>query len=76
VASPLDVPFGGPVAHPGDANDDGCADFDDFLILLGTYNKCLGDVDYDARADFNGDNCTDFDDFLILLAAPYNSCAV
>ncbi len=58
--------------YPGDADNDGDCDFDDFTILLSNYNA-TGNYAW-GDGDFNGSNTVDFDDFTILLSN-YNTSA-
>jgi hypothetical protein len=51
----------------GDANNDNAIDLLDFSILLSTYNKAIGEIGYDPRADFNSDDAVDLLDFSLLL---------
>lgn len=50
--------------HPGDANLDGCTNFEDFLILSANF----GTPGTWADGDFTGDGQVDFADFLVLSA--------
>lgn len=52
----------------GDANGDGIVDYKDLAILSAAYGTKIGDVLYDARADFNNDGVIDFKDNAILAA--------
>ena len=52
-----------PDAIPGDANNDGSTDFQDFLILANNFGK--EDAAF-ADGDFDGDGRVSFLDFLVL----------
>jgi len=59
-------PFGGvvdPPTKPGDANDDGSVDLNDFVILKQNFGA---QPLTDDRADFNSDGKIDLNDFVIL----------
>lgn len=51
---------------PGDIDNDGDVDYDDFIIIAGAYGTCEGDPFYMPEADLDGDGCVDYDDFSIL----------
>jgi hypothetical protein len=53
--------------HGGDANNDNFVDVFDLDVLIQTFNKCLGDAGYDAKADFNCDDCADVFDLDLLI---------
>ncbi len=63
------------VLFPGDADDDGDVDFDDFIILAACYGMSIKNPDYDPLADFDEDGYINYDDFLIL-AGNYGKAAV
>jgi hypothetical protein len=50
----------------GDCDGDGDVDYDDFIILAGSYGTSTGQPGYDERADFDGDGDVDYDDFIVL----------
>jgi len=56
------------VAYPGDCNNSGFVDLDDFMIFVASWFQGAGDPDYDPRADFNGSGFVDLDDFMIFVA--------
>ena len=51
--------------NPADYDDDGAADFDDFLLFAGAFGKRLGEAEYDSRFDLQADGLIDFSDFLV-----------
>ncbi len=55
------APSEGAGGCPGDLDGDSDTDFDDMVILLGSYGV-------NANGDLDGDNDTDFDDLFILLS--------
>jgi len=57
-----------PPSCPGDVNGDGDTDQSDLGLLLVTYGKCEGDLDFIAGADFDGSGCVDQADLGVLLA--------
>lgn len=64
---------GAPVQHTefglqraGDANNSNSVNGTDFSILRHTFAFCVGDPDYDARADFDNSNCVSGVDFTLL----------
>ncbi len=63
------------VLFPGDADDDGDVDFDDFTILAGCYGMIIGNPSFNPLADFDEDGHIKYDDFLIL-AGNYGKTAV
>ena len=54
------------VLRGGDSNGDNAVTLVDFSILVATFGRCVGAIDYDGRADFNGDDCVTLLDFSIL----------
>ena len=48
----------------GDFDDNRTIDFTDFLAFAETFNKGLGDSEFNALGDFDGNNVVDFSDFL------------
>ncbi len=54
------------VLFPGDADDDGDVDFDDFTILAGCYGMSIENPGFNSLADFDEDGHIKYDDFLIL----------
>ncbi len=54
------------VLFPGDADDDGDVDFDDFAILAGCYGMSIENPSFNPLADFDEDGYVKYDDFLIL----------
>ncbi len=54
------------VLSPGDADDDGDVDFDDFTILAGCYGMSIENPSCNPLADFDEDGCINYADFLIL----------
>ena len=43
--------------YEGDVSDDNKINFDDVFLFRKSLNKCAGDADYNANADFNQDDC-------------------
>ncbi|NLF29574.1 MAG: hypothetical protein GX591_01660 [Planctomycetes bacterium] len=54
----------GPVCNPGDADDDGDVDLDDFVLLKNNFGIPSGATC--AMGDFDGDGDVDLDDFVLL----------
>ena len=54
-------------AVPGDLDDDGDVDADDFAIFLSAWGRCNGDVEFNADADFDADGCITIVDYQIWL---------
>ena len=52
---------------PGDVDGDHDVDLADLAGLLGAYDACDGDPDYDPDADFDASGCVDLWDLLTLL---------
>jgi len=53
---------------PGDANDDGCVDYDDYSILASVYGYQVSvSIPETIQADFNGDGWVDDDDYMLLI---------
>jgi hypothetical protein len=50
----------------GDANNDNMVNIFDFGILAGSFNKSVGNPEFDARADFNDDGIVNIFDFGLL----------
>ncbi len=50
----------------GDTNNDNIINIQDFSILATSFGKSVGQVGFDARADFNGDGIVNIQDFSIL----------
>lgn len=48
--------------YEGDANNDNKINFDDVFLFRKSLNKCAGDADYNANADFNQDGCVNNQD--------------
>jgi uncharacterized repeat protein (TIGR01451 family) len=48
--------------YEGDANNDNKINFDDVALFRKTLNKCAGNADYNANADFNQDGCVNNQD--------------
>ncbi len=56
-------------AHPvGDFSKDYIVDYDDFGLLINTYNLCEGMPNYNAVVDVDGSGCVDFDDYSLFAA--------
>ena len=49
-------------ALDGDVNFDNCTDFDDLLLVLSNWDKCV------LEGDANCDGIVDFDDLLLVLS--------
>ncbi len=69
VTGPNDIDFG--TLKEGDANDDNRVNYLDFSILSRSYNKPLGEPDFNPMADFNEDDIVNYLDFS-LLSRSYN----
>ncbi len=63
------------VLFPGDADDDGDVDFDDFTIFVGCYGMSIENPSFNPLADFDEDGYIKYNDFLIL-AGNYGKTAV
>ena len=63
------------VLFPGDVDDDGDVDPDDFSLFSGCYGVSIGNPSYNPRADFNEDGCINPEDFSIL-SGNYGKTAV
>ncbi|MFL5734675.1 MAG: hypothetical protein ACJ78Q_16055, partial [Chloroflexia bacterium] len=61
------------VFKEGDADDSNCVNAVDFIITKMTYGKSVGQLGYDARADFTGDGAVSTQDFT-LLKTNFNQC--
>jgi hypothetical protein len=61
------IHFGNKAHLVADANDDGCVDVVDLLILVYSFGKNPGDPGYDPTADFNHDGPVDVVDLLELV---------
>jgi hypothetical protein len=59
---------------PDDVNGDGVVSLADFSLLAASFNRVLGQLGYDARADFNADNAVTLADFS-MLASNFNRVA-
>jgi len=53
--------------RPGDFDGDSTVGFADFLVLVSTFNKGIGDTGYSAVADLSGDGQVGFPDFIALV---------
>jgi hypothetical protein len=62
--NPSDLEIKPPI--PGDVDEDGCVDNDDYQILSNSYGYPTSGGTGDARADFNRDGWVNFLDYLIL----------
>ncbi len=51
---------------PGDLDEDGDVDDNDYNEFLASYGSCNGDLNFNQRADFDGDNCITINDYRIM----------
>jgi hypothetical protein len=51
----------------GDLDSDGDVDYYDFQVFVATWGRCLGDADYNPKADLDCDECITIVDYQMLL---------
>ena len=51
----------------GDLDGDGDVDLGDLARLLGAYGTCVGDPEFNSRADFDQNGCVELADLAVLL---------
>ena len=52
-------------AIPGDLDEDGDVDYDDYLVFRTTYGSCSNDANFIQQADFDEDGCVTINDYRI-----------
>ena len=55
----------GTISLPGDFDDDGAVDAEDYLEFRKTLGKCEGDTGFNSEADYDEDGCVSYRDYRI-----------